>query len=145
MDYSVVTLLYGMKFKRLLEKILKPIEDEYNLNKVDLQIMFYLYSAGRRNTSKDIMELKMFTRGHISQSLGRLQKKGYVLIEQDAEDRRCTHNYLTANADIVIEKLRNIFGQIQDIVMQGVTEEEKAVLDTVVRKVNENINHVLSL
>lgn len=145
MDYSVVTLLYGMKFKRLLEKILKPIEDEYNLNKVDLQIMFYLYSAGRRNTSKDIMELKMFTRGHISQSLGRLQRKGYVLIEQDAEDRRCTHNYLTANADIVIEKLRNIFGQIQDIVMQGVTEEEKAVLDTVVRKVNENINHVLSL
>ena len=143
MNYSMVTLLYGMKFRRLLEKFLKPIEEEYALNKVDLQIMFYLYSAGPLDTSKDIMELKLFTRGHISQSLGRLQKKGYVIIEQDKEDRRCTHNHLTANAGEVINKLQDIFGRVQEILMQGVTEEEKNAVTSVVRKVNENMNRVV--
>ena len=75
-NYEIFTMLYGMKFRRFMEKMLKSIEEEYELNKVDLQIMFYLYSAGDKNSSKDIMELEMFTRGHISQSLGRLAEKG---------------------------------------------------------------------
>ena len=143
MNYSLVALLYGMKFKKLLDIFLKPIENEYDLNKVDLQILFYLYSAGSLNTSKDIMELKLFTRGHISQSLGRLQKKGYVMIKQDMEDRRCTHNYLTSNVEEIINKLKSIFDQVQGILMKGVTEEEKKAVDSVVQKVNENNNQVI--
>ena len=118
-NYEIFTMLYGMKFRRFMEKMLKSIEEEYELNKVDLQIMFYLYSAGDKNSSKDIMELEMFTRGHISQSLGRLQKKGDVLIEQDPEDRRCTHNNLTERADEVIGKLRKVFERMQAVIMDG--------------------------
>ena len=143
MDYAVFTLLYGMKFRRFMERMLKSIEEEYGLNKVDLQIMFYLYSAGEKNTSKDIMELSMFTRGHISQDLGRLQKKGYVLIEQDPGDRRCTHNYLTEQADDVIRKLQKVFEKMQAIMMDGVTAKERAALAGVIRKVNDNLDRMM--
>ena len=95
MDYSLDTLLYGMQFRRLLEKKMQPVETEYGLYKIDVQILLYLKHAGKHNTSKDILQLNMFTRGHISQSLSRLQKMGYVRMEQDLDDRRCTHNYLT--------------------------------------------------
>ena len=40
MNYSLVALLYGMKFKKLLDIFLKPIENEYDLNKVDLGSVF---------------------------------------------------------------------------------------------------------
>ena len=142
-NYEIFTMLYGMKFRRFMEKMLKSIEEEYELNKVDLQILFYLYSAGDKNSSKDIMELEMFTRGHISQSLGRLQKKGYVLIEQDPEDRRCTHNNLTERADEVIGKLRKVFERMQTVIMDGVTEEERLVLAGVIEKVNGNIDRMM--
>ena len=131
-NYEIFTMLYGMKFRRFMEKMLKSIEEEYELNKVDLQI-----------SSKDIMELEMFTRGHISQSLGRLQKKGYVLIEQDPEDRRCTHNNLTERADEVIGKLRKVFERMQTVIMDGVTEEERLVLAGVIEKVNGNIDRMM--
>ncbi len=144
MDYSLMTLFYGMKFRKLLEKLLKPIEDEYGLNKVDLQILFYLYSAKGRNTSKDIMELKMFTRGHISQSLGRLQQKGYVVIRQDTQDRRCTHNDLTQEVETLVEKISIVFHQVGKILMEGVTEKEQEYLGEIAGKVNKNIDRAIS-
>lgn len=143
MDYPLETLLYGKQFRRLMEKKLEPFEVRYHLSKIDLQILFYLYTAGERNTSKDIMGLKLFTRGHISQSLGRLQRMGYVEMEQDAADRRCVHNHLTREADPIMLRLGRIFEEIEEIVMRGVTEKEREVLVTVVRKINQNISDVL--
>lgn len=143
MNYSVDTLLYGMQFRRLLEKEMQPIETEYGLYKIDVQVLLYLENAGEHNTSKDIMQLNMFTRGHISQSLSRLQKKGYVRMEQDMNDRRCTHNYLTEDASHIIDMLEKIYAKIREIILEGVTEEEEKVLITVAQKMTRNIEKVL--
>ena len=143
MNYALDTLLYGMQFRRLMEKEMQPLETEYGLYKIDVQILLYLKHAGAHNTSKDIMRLNMFTRGHISQSLSRLQKKGYVRMEQDLEDRRCTHNYLTENASDAISKIERISKKIKEIVLEGVTEEEQQVLATVAQKMIRNIEKVL--
>ena len=143
MNYSLDTLLYGMQFRRLMEKEMQPIETEYGLYKIDVQILLYLKHAGAQNTSKDIMRMNMFTRGHISQSLSRLQKKGYVRMEQDLEDRRCTHNYLTESASDALSKIERMSRQIRKIVLEGVTEEEQKVFATVAQKMTRNIEKVL--
>lgn len=85
----------------------------------------------------------MFTRGHISQSLSRLQKKGYVRMEQDQEDRRCTHNYLTEDAAAVIRKIEKRSRKIREIILDGVTEEEQKTLASVAQKMTRNIEKVL--
>lgn len=89
------------------------------------------------------MRMNMFTRGHISQSLSRLQKKGYVRMEQDLEDRRCTHNYLTESASDALSKIERMSKQIRKIVLEGVTEEEQKVFATVAQKMTRNIEKVL--
>lgn len=143
MNKAVETLLYGMQFRRLMEKKMEAVEQEYGLQRIDMHILFFLENAGEHNTSKDIQKLHMFTRGHISQALTRLQKKGYVRVQQDEGDRRCIHNYLTDDAGAITEALREIYKNIQDIVLDGVTEEEQEVMARVARKVNQNISKVL--
>ena len=91
----------------------------------------------------NIMRMNMFTRGHISQSLSRLQKKGYVRMEQDLEDRRCTHNYLTESASDALSKIERMSKQIRKIILEGVTEEEQKVFATVAQKMTRNIEKVL--
>ena len=143
MNYAPDTLLYGMQFRKLMEKEMQPIETEYGLYKIDVQILLYLKRAGEQNTSKDIMQMNMFTRGHISQSLSRLQKKGLVRMEQDQEDRRCTHNYLTEDASAVIRKIEKISKKIREIILDGVTQEEQKVFASVAQKMTHNIEKVL--
>lgn len=143
MDASLDTLLYGMQFRRLLEKELQPLEQQYGLYRIDMHILLYLDYAGENNTSKNIMELNMFTRGHISQALSRLQKKGFVRMEQDLEDRRCTHNYLTEDARDAIASIKESYRKIYRIVMDGITQEEQVLLAKIAVKVNQNINNAL--
>ncbi len=137
------SLLYGMQFRRLLEKKYEPIETRYGLYNIDILILLYLDKAGEYNTSKDIMRLNMFTKGHISQALSRLQKKGYIKIEQDSQDRRYAHNYLTEETDPIMKEVKKISKEIKETVMKGVTEEERRLLTGVAEKVTENLEQVL--
>ena len=143
MTNSLEAFLYGTQFRRLMEKELEPVERRYGLQKIDMRILFFLAKSSDHNTAKDIVQLNMFTKGHISQSLTRLQKKGYIQIMQDKEDRRCTHNYLSGDADESIQELKKAYRNIQDIILNGVTEEEQAVLASVAKKVGQNIKNAL--
>lgn len=143
MSDSLQSLMYGMQFRRLLEKRYESIETRYGLYNIDILILLYLDRAGQFNTSKDIMKLNMFTKGHISQALSRLQKKGYIKIEQDSEDRRYAHNYLTEEASPIMEKVKKISREIRETIMEGVTEEERKTLTELAEKVMGNLERVL--
>lgn len=143
MSDSLQSLMYGMQFRRLLEKRYESVETRYGLYNIDILILLYLDRAGQFNTSKDIMKLNMFTKGHISQALSRLQKKGYIKIEQDSEDRRYAHNYLTEEASPIMEKVKKISREIRETIMEGVTEEERKTLTELAEKVMGNLDRVL--
>lgn len=144
MNQSLEVLLYGMQFRKLMECEFEAFHKEYNLCKIDLQILYYLYTAGEHNTSKDILDLKLFSKGHISQSLNRLQKMNLIMMVQDEEDRRYVHNVLTKDADRVIAKLEGVYNHINEIVFKDVTEEEKRILIALAQKINNNIKNKIS-
>lgn len=145
-DYnSLESLMYGMQFRKLMEKEMEPFQTEYGLCRIDVHILLYLDKhRNEKDTSKDILELKMFTKGHISQSLTRLQKLGYVYMKQDMEDRRYTHNFLTEKAEALINMIKSKYAELWNVIMQDVTKEEKEVLRVIAGKVSKNISRFLS-
>lgn len=143
MNYSLDALLYGMQFRRLLESKMEPLEREYGLLKIDLQLLYYLSQEEEHNTSSDMMAMHMFTRGHISQALTRLQRGGYIRMEQDLQDRRCIHNLLTDKARTLNERTERIYEEVHAIVMKGVTNEELEVLRSVAGKIGQNIQNAM--
>ncbi len=144
MNQSLEVLLNGMQFRKLMESEFEAIYKEYNLCKIDLQILYYLYTAGEHNTSKDIFDLELFSKGHISQSLSRLQKMKLIIMVQDEEDRRYVHNVLTQDANKVLAGLQEIYARINRVVLKDVTEEEKRILVSLAQRINDNIRNELS-
>ena len=145
-EYAYIeSFLYGILFKKLVEKEMELIKKEYNLSRIDIHILLYLGKHQHENdTSKDIFKLTMFTKGHISQSLTRLRNMGYVYMKQDDHDRRRTHNYLTKEAEALILMLKEKQLKIWEIAMDNISEEEKRTLKSVISKINNNINAFLS-
>lgn len=144
MNQSLEVLLNGMQFRKLMESEFEVIYKEYNLCKIDLQILYYLYTAGEHNTSKDILDLELFSKGHISQSLSRLQKMNLIIMVQDEDDRRYVHNVLTQDASKVLADLKEVYDRINHIVLKGVTEDEKRILVSLAQRINDNIRNELS-
>ena len=52
MSDSLQSLMYGMQFRKLLEKRYESVETRYGLYNIDILILLYLDRAGQFNTSK---------------------------------------------------------------------------------------------
>ena len=95
MQTNLDALLNGSEYRRLFDRNTAEIQKKYGLCKIDLFILNYLSQAKENNTPKHIYELQMFTRGHISQSMKRLGKAGYLRMEVDKHDHRVFHCFVT--------------------------------------------------
>ena len=140
MEQSVELFLNGVRFRKLFEKEYAELRKQYDLCKIDVQILQYLLRAGEFNTSKDIVDIGMFTKGHVSQSLNRLFKKNMIDMVHDEQDRRCVHILLRGNAKAIVEEIDKVHQRILEIVFQGITEEELRSLSNVAAKITQNIS-----
>ncbi|MDO4324141.1 MAG: MarR family winged helix-turn-helix transcriptional regulator [Lachnospiraceae bacterium] len=143
MERSVVLLLHGREFKQLLESRSAVIRERYGLRKIDVEILYYLHQFGERNTSKDIRDAYMFTKGHISQSVERLQKMRLLEPVPDVRDRRCIHLKLTPEAEDIVCSIGKMWEEMTAAIFEGITEQEKHMLYEVAVKMTHNMKRAL--
>lgn len=145
MEQSIEVLLYGSKFRKLYEKQILDVFGDYHLKKIDVEILYFLHCSGNNNTSKDIVHLNMFTKGHISQSVDRMEKQNLIHLVQDGNDRRCTHLVLTKEADDIIQRIVVLRERLKNVIFSGLTEQEMKELTSISKKIEKNINDALWL
>lgn len=139
MEQEIEVLMQGYQFRKLYERKFEDFMQQYNLRKIDVEILTYLYFCGEHNTASDIQKLGLFTKGHISQSLERLVQEELVCTAHDIRDRRVVHISLGEKAIPIIQEAKKVKQDLFEQVFQGITEEEKEVLIAVARKVWNNI------
>ncbi len=132
------------KFKKLYEKRLCCIYERYDLRKIDMEIIVYLANCGAEDTARDIANTNMFTKGHISQSVKRLNDLEYISITQDENDMRIQHLKLTDKVKPMLKELKAEKDKVTTCVFAGVTDEENQVMANVFEKMCYNIMKEMS-
>lgn len=143
MDWMLEGLLQGTQLQKIYNQKIETLRKKYGLRKGDIDILYFLYKSGEHNTSKDISDLNLFSKGYISQSVSRLEEHQIIYAIKDEADRRYMHIMLTDRAEGILEEITALRKQMFDIIFKGVTQGERAVLFRVSRKVNENIRSAL--
>lgn len=127
------------KFKRLNERRFNILMKKYDLRKIDMEIIIYLDNCKDADTASDIAATEMFTKGHISQSVKRLNENGYLNIMQDKKDLRVQHLKLSEAADEILKEMISERNEIEKCVFAGITDEEMDMLRSVFSRMCENI------
>lgn len=139
MERRVEIFLNGVRFRKLFDQEFGPLRKKHDLCRIDLQILTYLENAGEYNTSKNIVDTGFFTKGHVSQSLNRLHQMDLVKMEQDKQDRRLYHLFLTEKAGEIVDEVHRIQERINKIVFKDIPEEELHMLSKTAAKIIDNI------
>ena len=145
MDWMIESLLQGTQLQKLYNQKIDALRNEYHLCKIDIDILYFLYKSGNQNTPKDISKLNLFNKGHISQSIDRMAKQRLITVVQDQHDRRCIHLFLTGQAEAIVGQIIELRKHMYNLILRGVTEEERAFLLQISKKVHENIRDALDL
>lgn len=139
MDSRVELALKGNEFKRVLEKYFDAIKKKYELKKVDIEVLLYLSECGDKNTPTDIYITLGLNKGHISQAIDSLMKKGYAQAVTDANDRRIVHYVVLKNAQDIIAEVTALKNEFDKKIFDGLSQEEIAQYKTVTYKIMQNI------
>lgn len=81
---------------------------------------------------------------HISKSvtsnlIKRMEKNGFIYLEPSPTDKRAKYVYLTENVRAYLDETKQFFEEIDQALVAGVSEEEKAVFFKVMHQFYENM------
>ncbi len=139
MNLDTEVLFNGMMLRKFRTLQYREVTQKYGLQVIDLIVLRFLSGSGSRNTLADMEKLCLFTKGHLSQSVKRLQESGYLRSETDPKDRRRVHNYLTDKSSEVVADFNAATDNAMDSMLRGFSDEEKEELVRCIRKINSNI------
>ncbi|HIU74874.1 MAG TPA: MarR family transcriptional regulator, partial [Candidatus Pelethocola excrementipullorum] len=100
--------------------------------------LYHISIAGDRNLAKNLVS-KGMSKANVSMSVENLKRKSLINLEEDEEDRRCLRINLTESAYPILEEVKAVKAEINNIIFQGITEEERATLEKVRVRMEKNI------
>ena len=127
------------KAKKNYARLLEPLCREWNLTRNEMDILLFLYNNPEYDRAADIVTVRGIAKSHVSVSVSDLESRGFLLRENDPNDRRAVHLRMTDQARIIAAEAasqqRRFFSQLY----AGIKPEELKAWKAIMERVSENI------
>lgn len=101
--------------------------------------MIYILSKEDGLTKKELAKRFDVAAPTITKMVERLEKNDFVYTQKDEKDKRITRVYISDKGREVKEQLVTFFNESQEVYFKGMTDEEVAVLNTLLTKMCNNV------
>mgnify|MGYP004530348043 FL=1 len=132
-------LTFWKKFVHVYEVFCSSACKKHQMNQNSYDLILFLSNNPALNTAKDICEIRGVKKGIISVTIDRLVSEGYLLRENDPNDRRIQRLFLTKKSDPIVADGRLMQKQYFAAITAGLSEEELDLFETVTKKMKQNI------
>lgn len=133
----------GQQFKKLYEKKYEPLMKKYDLRKIELDVLFFLYSYERYNTARDIATYKCLSKAHVSKAIENLTSRSFISARPGEGDRRQMHLSTTAQAEPILSEIKEVWDHLEVHIYQDISGREREVFMEVLNKIMRNVNLIL--
>ena len=133
---------FGSRFRILhwcSDQILSDALAQMDLTASQGRIMGYLAHAKRPPCPKDIEEHFHLSHPSVSGTLSRLEKKGFIALRPDEQDRRCKRIYLLPKGIECHERIGKTIAAIEARVTSNFTDEEQAQFSSLLDRAIKNM------
>lgn len=113
------------RIRRLHDNMLKPLCEMYHLTLMEITIISFLYNNPGMDTAADIVELRMLSKGNVSQAVETLIEKSLLCRHQDKMDRRKFHLSLQPAVYPITREIEEAREQFLEKVFAGFSEGER--------------------
>lgn len=126
-------------FKKAYENMLNEISKKYELTNNEVKILLFLNKNEDTDIAKDIVDMLILSKSHVSMSVESLEKKGYLQKVQDDLDKKKQHLKITDKALEIIHDADRREECFFEKMYDGITDEEKNTINSIFEKMYNNI------
>ena len=131
------------RITKLHEACLHPACQQYHLTMIEANIIGFLKNNPEADTAADIVELRMFSKSHVSQAVEALIQKGLIARKADQSDRRRIHLSLLPAAAPITESILALQNEFFQELHQGFSEADLQQYNMLSRRIQENARTAL--
>ena len=102
-------------------------------------ILGYIHRRSTPPCPRDIEETFRLSHPTVSGLLTRLEKKGFIEFRPDDSDRRSKRIYILPKGQDVVDTMHRTIAQNEERMVQGFSEEEKALFTQLLTRAIENM------
>ena len=95
--------------KKLYTVSLEPVCKQYDLTRMELDILLFLANNPQYDSAKDIIERRKLTKSHVSTSIKSLTKNNYLKPVYLPNNKKTVHLKLLNSADEIINRHKKFF------------------------------------
>ena len=134
---------HARKIALAYEKALLPLAQETNLPHTAISILLFIANSTNPTTARDICELRGQKKPIVSTHVERLVAEGYIERQAVPGDRRKDALVCTDRAMKIIEAGRARQIRFAAEVLQGISEDDRAVMERCFKTMSENIDRII--
>ena len=134
---------HARKIALAYEKALLPLAQETNLPHTAVSILLFIANNPDFATARDICELRGLKKPIVSTHVERLVAEGYIERRAVPGDRRKDALVCSEKAIKIIEAGRERQIQFAIEVLEGISDEDRVVMERCFIRMNENIGRII--
>nr|WP_308625971.1 helix-turn-helix domain-containing protein [uncultured Eisenbergiella sp.] len=142
MNRIIDYLITGRSLTKAYNKHLGEVSDSYGLNRMEINVLLFLYNNPGHDTASDIVELRSFPKSNVSKAVDSLTGRGYLEGITDKEDRRIIHLRICPPALDAVKAAREQQEDFLRFIYRGITKEERKVVEHVLSVISHNLKEM---
>lgn len=132
-------LSYISHHRQFYGLVYEDIASELNLTQLEIDILLFLINNPEFNTARDIVNLRGFAKSNVSTAIEALQKKEYLSVLTDPDNRRIRRLGLRAQYQEVFDRLITLQRESFAQMLKGFTQEEVNQLHSFMERMDQNM------
>lgn len=130
-------------FKGLYDQTLDPVAQRWKLTRMELDLLLFLTNNPLHNTAAEAVRLRRWTKSHVSAAVHSLRDKSLLSAEHPDDNRKTLLlTPLPAAQDIIQDGL-TAQRSFYQIMCQGFTPGDEQALESISRKIAQNIRNAM--
>lgn len=134
---------HARKIGMAYEMTLLPLALETDMPHTAISILLFLANNPDFATARDICEMRGLKRSNVSAHVERLVQEGYIERRAVPGDRRKDALVCTEKATKIVELGRARQIQFAEAVLDGISEEDRSVMERCFAQMNNNIDRII--
>ena len=138
--YTRDDLLKAMKqYQKLYLKLSDPVRKAYSISQIEFDVIAFLMNHPQDNTAKNICKILKLTKSNVSVAIENLSKMNFISCKIDDQDKRIIRLQLMPKADSLQHKIKYIQNEFNQVLFNGISQEEIYNLFNTLSKINQNV------
>ena len=129
--------------RKLYCGVFTPMLERRALTQLEVDILLFLANNPAYDTARDIVERRHLAKSHVSAGIEALAGRDLLERWKRADNRKTIHLRLTEAAGPVVAEGRAVQRQYGELLLTGLSEEERGELARLLEKISENVEAAL--